>query len=184
MFYVLQTGTKVKELRNIGSFATRIPVRDMLPAAFQIPEILKICQNYGVYLKEHNADYLPEESLSWHKRLGIPAANVAPEFAVAETRTIIEFAKKGKQDWFLELFYEHALKEGKWQKWMMPNSKATEDEKVLISGHYHYSDPEISEAIKKLAVELKSQNIQLDKEIRRSVRRSILRFLKNFGYYD
>lgn len=184
MFYVLQTGTKVKELRNIGSFATRIPVRDMLPAAFQIPEILKICQSYGVYLKEHNADYLPEDSLSWHKRLGIPAANVAPEFAVAETRAIIDLAKQGKQDWFLELFYGLVLKEGKWQKWMMPNSKATDEEKILIAGHYHYSNPEISEAIDKLSVELKAQSIQFDAEIRRSVRKSILRFLKQFGYYD
>ena len=29
-------------------------------------------------MKEHNADYLSNEAISWHPRLGIPAANVAP----------------------------------------------------------------------------------------------------------
>ena len=61
---------------------------------------------------------------------------------------------------------------------------ATDEEKILIAGHYHYSNPEILEAIDKLSVELKAQSIQFDAEIRRSVRKSILRFLKQFGYYD
>ena len=34
-------------------------------------------------MKEHNTDYLSTDSLKWQSRLGILAANVAPEFGVA-----------------------------------------------------------------------------------------------------
>ena len=46
--------------------------------------MIKICNQYKIYMKEHNADYLSDEVLSWHPRLGIHSANVAPEFGVAE----------------------------------------------------------------------------------------------------
>ena len=36
-------------------------------------------------MKEHNADYLSDEALQWHPRLGIHAANVAPELAYRES---------------------------------------------------------------------------------------------------
>ena len=39
-------------------------------------------------LKEHNADYLSDNALKWHKKFGIHGANVAPEFGVCETKAI------------------------------------------------------------------------------------------------
>ena len=57
-------------------------------------------------MKEHNADYLSNHSLSLHPKLGIHATNVAPEFGVEETKALIEILKKHRQTKFLENFYE------------------------------------------------------------------------------
>jgi len=183
LFYVLQTGTKVKELRNIGSFATQIPVRDMLSPAFQVPEILKVCESFGVYLKEHNADYLPSESLKWHTIFGIHAANVAPEFGVEETKAIIHLAQQYKESWFIDLFCDYVLRRDKWYKWLMENSQSTDLEKVYIAGHYHYSDIEVSEFLRKLNSNLSVKGVDMDSFIRMKVRNSINKYLVAFGYY-
>lgn len=182
-FFVLQTGTKVKELRNVGSFASYLPVQGMLSAAFQIPEIIQICNDAGVRLKEHNADYLPDESLNWHKRFGVPAANVAPEFGVSETRSLLSAAKNFNQTWFVDIFSEKVLCGGKWEKWLVQNSNATNEDKVLIAGHYHFMDPEIAIALEKLQRDLLSRSFDLDFYLRESVKNSLIRYLKAFGYY-
>jgi len=182
-FYVLQTGTKVKETRNIGSFATHIPVKDMLSPSFQIPEILKICDKYGVLLKEHNADYLPEDSLRWHRLFGIPAANVAPEFGVVETRSLLKIAADANENWFIDVFGEKVIGGNRWQKWLMPDSTATERDKIEIAGHYHFSDQEIQEAIQKLESNVQSKGIDVDTTRRRAIRKSITHYLRYFGYY-
>ncbi len=182
-FYVLQTGTKVKETRNIGSFATHIPVMDMLSPSFQIPEILKICQKYGILLKEHNADYLPDDSLRWHRLFGIPAANVAPEFGVVETRSLLQVASETGQNWFIDLFSERVLDGGRWEKWLLPNSSATERDKVEIAGHYHFAEDEIQEGIQKLESKVQSSGFDVDRIRRSAIRKSINRYLRHFGYY-
>jgi len=184
LFYVLQTGTKVKELRNIGSFATHIPVRDMLSPTFQIPEILKLCESFGIYLKEHNADYLPAESLRWHTIFGIHAANVAPEFGVEETRAIVYLAQTYNESWFVDLFSDHVLRRHKWQKWLMDNSQSTDLEKVFMAGHYHYADVEVKEYLSRLESSLAFKGVEMDSFIRRRVRKAINKYLVEFGYYE
>jgi len=183
LFYVLQTGTKVKELRNIGSFATHVPVRDMLSPAFQIPEILDLCRKFGVYLKEHNADYLPIESLKWHRIFGIHSANVAPEFGVEETRAIISIAREYKQDWFIDDFGNRVLNGGKWRKWLIDNSESSDSEKILMAGHYHYAEPEVQNNLEKLTYEVAQNAGDLEKAVRNQIRISIKKYLLNFGYY-
>jgi hypothetical protein len=182
-FYVLQTGTKVKETRNIGSFSTHIPVKDMLSPSFQIPEILKICEKYNILLKEHNADYLPDDSLRWHRLFGIPAANVAPEFGVVETRSLLQIAMDSNENWFIDLFGERVLGGGRWEKWLLPESSATERDKIEIAGHYHFAEKEIQEAIQKLESRVQSRGVDVDKIRRDSIRKSINRYLRYFGYY-
>ena len=41
-------------------------------------------------MKAHNTDYLSDKALSWYPRLGIHAANIAPEFGVAESISYIK----------------------------------------------------------------------------------------------
>ena len=55
-------------------------------------------------MKAHNSDYLSTNSLSWHPRLGIHSANVAPEFGVAETKSFIKILKDNNLKNLLENF--------------------------------------------------------------------------------
>ena len=94
-FVVIQSGTKVMETKNVGSFESPVRVEKEIPVEIQLLKMIEICNENNVYMKEHNADYLTNDSLSWHPKLRIHAANVAPEFGVVETKTLFEnFTKK------------------------------------------------------------------------------------------
>lgn len=182
LFYVLQTGTKVMETRNIGSFDSQLPVRGMLPAMVQVPEMVRMCHKFGVLLKEHNADYMSDEALSWHRRLGITAANVAPEFGVVETREILAIAEEIKQDSFLESFSSVVLSGKKWEKWIVEGSTAGARDKVEIAGHYHFSDPLLDDDFRRLEWEANRRSIPFDQRIREKISGSVNRYLLSFGY--
>lgn len=182
LFYVLQTGTKVMETRNIGSFDSQLPVRRMLPPMVQVPELIKMCGKFGVLLKEHNADYLSDHALSWHRRLGISAANVAPEFGVAETREILAIAEEVHDDSFLENFFSIVLAGGRWEKWMVEGSSAGDRDKVEIAGHYHFSDPLLEEDFRRLERKANRKSIGFDRRLRDQILASVTRYLSSFGY--
>jgi hypothetical protein len=182
LFYVLQTGTKVMELRNVGSFDSKLPVNGMLPATVQVPSMLEMCRRNQIFLKEHNADYLSDRALDWHRRFGIHAANVAPEFGVCETQSLIEVAKSTGNDWFISEFGAHVLSKGRFDKWLIQGSKITDEEKIQIGGHYHFSEPEVTEMKAKLQSKLASLNIDLDLFVKAKVNNAIKRYMWNFGY--
>ena len=101
---MVQSGTKVWETKNIGSFESPLRVKNELPVEIQLPKMIEICNEYKIYMKEHNADYLSSDSLKWHPKIGIHAANVAPEFGVTETESIIEILDKSNFKNFKEKF--------------------------------------------------------------------------------
>ena len=131
-------------------------------------------------MKEHNTDYLSDEALSWHPRLGIHAANVAPEFGVTETKSLIYLLKKYKFKKNLEKFLEISYSSKKWEKWMIKNSKASDYEKSVISGHYVFSKPEFIELKKEIELELRKKSLNLDVFLKNEVKKSIMRYLVNF----
>jgi len=179
-FVVFQTGTKVKETKNIGTLDNPFRIKDELPAEIQIPKILDICNKYNIFLKQHNTDYLSDEALAWHPKLGIHSANVAPEFGVAETSAFIEVLKNHKLDSLIGKFVKLSYESNKWRKWMLPESKAGEMEKAVIAGHYIFSDPEFGEIKANATAELQKHNIYLDEYLKSKVKESIMRYLKNF----
>lgn len=181
-FYVLQTGTKVMETRNIGSFDAKLPVQGMLPSSTQLPEILRMCRKHGVFLKEHNADYLSDDALLWHRRYGIHAANVAPEFGVTETRALFSVAEAIRDEEFLVEFSKLVLAGRKWEKWMVEGSDSGDSQKVMIAGHYHFSDPQGAYLIERLKLNASRASIELDTELNNAVRTAIQRYLVLFGY--
>ena len=63
-FIVIQAGTRVMEMRNVGSFDSPIRVANELPPEIQIPRMISICNHYKIFMKEHNADYLSTDSLT------------------------------------------------------------------------------------------------------------------------
>lgn len=182
VFYVLQTGTKVKELRNVGSFDSKFPVRGMLPPSVQLPEIIRMCGRNEVFLKEHNADYLSQRALDWHRRFGIHAANVAPEFGTVETKAILDLAKSIGDSEFVDYFSNLVLTEGKWRKWMVTESLASDYEKVIIAGHYHFAENEFQEQKSRLSVHLRKRGLDLNSFVIVKIRESLAKYLDAFGH--
>lgn len=179
-FVVVQTGTRVMEMRNVGSFDSPLRVANELPAEIQVPKMVQICNQHGIYLKEHNADYLSDEALSWHPRLGIHAANVAPEFGVAESKALVHLLEQNGLNDLAENFLNLAYSSRKWEKWMVKDTKASDRDRSIIAGHYIFSTPECHEIKMKSQHELTKKNIELDLELKKAVKKSIHRYMSNF----
>ena len=179
-FVVVQTGTRVMEMRNVGSFDTPLRVKDELPAEIQVPKLVQICNEHGLYMKEHNADYLSDEALYWHPLLGIHAANIAPEFGVAETQALLSILRKYNLELIADSFLEMAYLSNKWKKWMIKDSSATDQDRAIIAGHYIFSTPDCRELLMSATIELREKGIDLNQLLKNSIKKSILRYMQNF----
>lgn len=179
-FVVIQCGTRVMETRNVGSFDSPIRVADELPAEIQLPKMIEICNRYGIFMKEHNTDYLSDSALQWHPRLGIHAANVAPEFGVTETRALISILEKSGLEKTAEKFMQISFDSHKWDKWMIENTTATDRDRAIIAGHYVFSRPECIELKAEAGKQLMQKGIDLNGYLKEEVKQSILRYLRNF----
>jgi len=179
-FVVIQTGTRVMEMRNIGSFDTPLRVADELPAEIQVPKMIEICNRYGILMKEHNTDYLSDEALQWHPRLGIHSANVAPEFGVVETKALIAIWEDNGYTKLAERFLQIAFESNKWDKWMLANTDATDRDRSIIAGHYVFSNPECVELKAEASKGLAKKGIDLEQHLKQQVKKSIMRYLYNF----
>lgn len=179
-FVVIQSGTRVMEMRNVGSFDSPVRVADELPAEIQLPKMIEICGRYGIFMKEHNADYLSDEALQWHPRLGIHAANVAPEFGITETRALISILEGNGLSKLAERFLQLAYDSGKWDKWMLSNTRATDRDRSIIAGHYVFSKPECAELKTEASRGLAHKGIELEQHLKQQVKQSILRYLRHF----
>lgn len=124
-FYVVQTGSLVKEINQVGNFNDEFTKK--------ISQILK---SKGIKLKEHNADYLSNEEIK--KRKGIvDAVNIAPQFGVVQTIVTLKKCLIYGIDFtdFLNEVYEN----GKWKKWMHNNNEENKFLCCVIAGHYHFA---------------------------------------------
>jgi hypothetical protein len=181
VFMVMQTGTKILETRNVGVFDVPLRVCGEVPAEIQIPKMLEICGQYDLMLKEHNADYLSDDTLRWHPYLGIHAANVAPEFGVAETRALLALLRRNGLTALADAFLELAYASRKWAKWLAPDSAATREDMAVMAGHYTFSSPGCVELKEKARAELAPKGIALENELKLAVKRSIFRYLRHFN---
>ncbi len=179
-FVVIQTGTRVMETRNVGSFDTPVRVANELPAEIQVPQMIEICNRYGIMMKEHNTDYLSDEALQWHPRLGIHAANVAPEFGVAETMALLSVLEENnlvkQADQFLQISYDS----NKWNKWMLKDTTASDRDRSIIAGHYVFSHPDCLALKQDASLKLSENGINLEQYLKEQVKKSILRYMSNF----
>ena len=176
-FIVIQAGTRVMETKNIGSFDSPIRIVNELPPEIQIPQMIDICNKYGIFMKEHNTDYLSTDSLKWQPRLGIHAANIAPEFGVAETRAFIDMLKEGGHTDLLDEFLKISYESMKWKKWMLKNTDANDTDRAIIAGHYVFSS---NEFIKLKAKALKKID-NLEGFLKSKVKESIFRYMNAFN---
>jgi tagatose-1,6-bisphosphate aldolase non-catalytic subunit AgaZ/GatZ len=179
-FVVIQAGTRVMEKRNVGSFDSPIRVAEEIPAEIQLPKMIEICNHFGIFMKEHNTDYISNEALQWHPRLGIHAANVAPEFGVAETTALISVLEDNGLQAQAERFIELAYQSKKWDKWMLKDTTATDRDRAIIAGHYVFAKPEVMALKAEAASLLAAKGIELENHLKQQVKHSIMRYLTHF----
>ena len=179
-FVVIQCGTRVMEMRNVGSFDSPVRVANEIPAEIQVPKMIDICNKHNIFMKEHNTDYLSDEGLQWHPRLGIHSANVAPEFGVAETIALVDLLEENSYLNLAERFLKISFDSRKWDKWMLKNSTASDRDRALIAGHYVFSNPEVKELKLEASAELETKGIHLERHLKNKVKKSIHRYMINF----
>ena len=180
-FYVIQNGAKVLEMENVGIFESETN-KDFTNEYEEIKKINKICNDYGIYTKAHNSDYLSKEYSEMYPKLGINGANIAPEFGVIETLTYLEIFNNFDLSEEKEVFLNISYNSEKWQKWLKPNSTTSDYEKSVISGHYVFSSEEFQDLKSKVKTKL-SHSIDIDKEIKKNIKNKINFYLESFGWF-
>jgi hypothetical protein len=135
-FYVVQTGSLVKEINQVGNFNKTF-----------VEEISKLLKFKGIKLKEHNADYLSKSEISNRKGI-VDAMNIAPQLGAIQTALILRKCLVYGIDFreFLDFVYGN----GKWKKWLHTNTPENRFLCSIIAGHYHFSSKEYKELIEKI----------------------------------
>ena len=135
-FFVVQTGSLVKEINQVGSFNINF-----------IKECSDIIHTGGVKLKEHNADYLSNHEIQERKNI-VDALNIAPQLGVIQTGLVLNkcliYGVRFDD-------YANAVYNGKkWKKWMYNNDALNKLLCVQIAGHYHFASDEYKKIINQL----------------------------------
>ena len=170
-FYVVQTGTKVEEFSNVGSFEMPIRIKNQLPSTFLIPYINKLSKDFNFLIKQHNSDYLKKDTLEWLPKLGIHSANIAPEFGTLETEIIFSLLKKFQEKKLLDNFIQICVNSKKWAKWVSLHSKLDNQQKAILCGHYLFNTDEFKEIKKILQSKmLANSNLTLNTYIKNKIK--------------
>jgi hypothetical protein len=182
LFVVAQTGTRVEEMGNVGYFeSTRSDNNNQVAIAKLNKEAAELASNYSCFLKEHNADYLSSPLLAMRPHIGIKATNVAPEFGVAETKSLMHLMRIIGCHEELAEFQRIVLDSGRWRKWMRPGSNASDEEKVFIGGHYNFSHPEVIALKQKTARAAAKKDIDLDRYLQQNIHAAMQRYIMALG---
>jgi len=140
-----QTGALVKMDNNYGFFNPDVA-----------GQLAAIARENGFFLKEHNADYLDEESLKIHPVLGISSLNAAPEFGVTETKVLMRLSYLVPSgELFRRTLSEKVFSDNRWQKWLPADLKdikpvelwkdpALAYKATASCGHYYLDQPDVA----------------------------------------
>lgn len=141
-FYVIQTGSLIKEINQIGNFNKLF-----------ITKASQILKSNGIKLKEHNADYLSKDAIQQRTNI-VDAMNIAPQLGVIQNKLVLTKCLMYGID-FTD-FIEEVYQGQRWKKWMHLNSPENKFLCALIAGHYHFA----SDTYKNLVNQLeKRENI-------------------------
>ena len=191
VFAVGQTGTLVQSTKQAGKF-------DFVKAS----ELSDMGAKYGIYLKEHNADYLAETYLLEHISARVSAANVAPEFGTMETRAYVMLSRveqsllqKGMIDelsGFETILLEEAVKTNRWRKWVTNEKTQASYEEVMsddrlskevldIAGHYTLNKKLVKEGRDKLYYNLAKAGIDGNKFVKDYIKSAVMKYVSCFN---
>lgn len=137
-FYVVRTGSLVKENYNSGCFGF-----DHALSTF--------AKNNDIKIKEHNSDYLSFDQITMRNGV-IDAMNIAPQLGVVQTQcTLLQALIYGIHiQPFLDLVYKTA----RWKKWINKGNENNQYLCGLIAGHYHFNSNEYRAIIEYLSEEI------------------------------
>ena len=190
-FIVGQTGTLTRLTENIGPDSTE-----------NAQLLASVAAKYGMELKEHNGDYLPDRLLLMHPALKVGSSNVAPEFGVDETRAYVTLAKleaelfeKGivpQKSNLFEVMRKTAVETNRWRKWMVGEQAELTVEQVLadeklanlildISGHYTYESEAVAPELKKMLDNLEAANVPARRFVLDKIKRSIGKYVSAYN---
>lgn len=124
-FFVVQTGSLIKEFNQVGSFNKNF-----------IKKVRIIADKYNFKLKEHNADYLNKKEINERRNL-VDALNIAPQYGVIQTNLTIQKCLQYGIDF--DDFLEDSYKSRKWEKWLYKNTADNKFLCAVVAGHYNFS---------------------------------------------
>lgn len=127
-YFVTQTGSLLKELNQRGQFNIEF-----------IKKVRETANKYSICLKEHNADYLPEEEIAQRKGL-IDAVNVAPQYGAIQTQITLQKCLLYGID--PSKFLEKSYQSKRWEKWLDRNTPENKLLCAVIAGHYNFAGDE------------------------------------------
>jgi hypothetical protein len=172
-FVVAQTGTRVVADGNVGLILEK--PREILDS---VAVMARICAESGVLLKAHNTDYLPGRLLADLRRRGVDAVNVAPEFGVVETRTLLNMLKelglRRERDTFLQVAHDSRA----WEKWF--ETEADDYRRAVVAGHYVFSDDRVVELREVATAVASSRGVSLSERIAASLDLAMHRYADVF----
>ena len=127
-FVVAQTGSLCHEDHQAGTFEIDT-----------VRELVRVANDNGVKLKEHNADYLTPEQIKLRKAAGVHAMNIAPQLGVVQTKLLkaLALSRGGSASW--DAFSKLVLASGRWKKW---TDSEEDEQKVVVAGHYCFTSDE------------------------------------------
>ena len=131
-------------------------------------------------MQAHNTDYLSRESLAWFPRLGIHAANIAPEFGVQESRALVEILCNYGLHELKSKFLNIAYNSMQWKKWTIRGNDIDNESKSLMCGHYIFSTKELMDFKSEASSELRKNGVDLDSFLKDQIKKSIFKYLYSF----
>lgn len=191
LFAVGQTGTLVEFTSQAGKFNYK-----------NAKALADMAREHGVYLKEHNADYLDSASLLLHIPANVTASNVAPQFGCVETKSYLALCKIEKELFknniintksnLRDVLLEGAIKTNRWKKWVSIEdanktyNEIIEDKKLTeeileIAGHYTLGHETVINEINKLYANLKLCGIDGQKFVKDHIKDSIMEYITCFN---
>ena len=175
LFFAIPTGNKVVNSGNIGLMKT---ITNDSQIYSKLSKTIQTCKKFNVKTKVHGTDYLPDESLQWFPKLGIDAANVAPEFGTIESTALVNILNSNELGELKEKFLEMSHFSKKWTKWISNNHTLDKNELGILGGHYIFPTDEFRDL--KAEIE-KNLDDDLDRYLIKSIKENIVRYLRNFN---
>ncbi len=186
IYLVVDTGTRLQAGKQAGKFDI-----DVQRAADEL------ASKYGLYLKQHEADYLEDSDLDKMAEPLIMGVNVGPEFAKAEYEALEWLERQinekteavgGARSNFMETVREKLAATDRWQRWFegaVSFEDLTDEQKRLAClecGRYVQMDEEVIRARNRLYDLAKELSVTDDPEdfVIGEIKRGISRFVQAF----